>query len=110
MLDQGQGGMLLAVEYGRSRWLILDGLDATTSRRALGQGRVPGAQVLLPPLTIKGAGVLSDWLRAANPRLGLWPYADDLGWPEGLDLLRTDSLGWIDLATDGVNFWISSEK
>jgi competence protein ComEC len=106
----GKTGMILAVEYGAARWLILDGLDDEINRRMLSQGRVPQAQVALFPLAIKKTADLSDWLGAIRPAAGLWPFAQDLGWPEGTDLLRTDVHGWIELATDGVGLWVRTEK
>ncbi len=110
VLAQGGSGMILAVEYGAARWLILDGLDETVNRRMLTQGRVPSAQAVFFPLSVKKAGGLSDWLRAARPRVGLWPFGADLGWPDGIDLLRADAHGWIDLATDGIHLWVRVEK
>jgi competence protein ComEC len=110
VLTIGGDGMVLSVEYGQSRWLILDGLDETTSRRMLSQGRVPSAQIVILPLSIKEAGGLTEWLRAARPLATLWPFAEDLAWPDGYTLLRMDSYGWVDLATDGTQLWIRTEK
>jgi competence protein ComEC len=103
-------GMVLSVEHGRSRWLILDGLDETGARRMLSQGWVPPAQIVLFPLLIKDTGGVADWLRAARPLASLWPYVEDLGWPDGIDLLRMDAHGWVDLATDGMQLWVRVEK
>jgi competence protein ComEC len=110
VLTIGGEGMILSVEYGRARWLILDGVDETTGRRMLSQGRVPPAQILILPLSIKDAGGLSEWLRAARPLAGMWPFAEDLAWPDGYTLLRMDSYGWVDLATDGKQLWVRTEK
>jgi hypothetical protein len=109
--------MILAVERDRPdgvgagvRWLILDGLDEELGRRMISQGKVPAAQVLLFPLAIKQTGMLPDWVQAARPMGGLWPFPDDLGWPDGIELLRSDAHGWVDLATDGMQMWIRVEK
>jgi len=110
VLMQGDSGMILSLEHGMSRWLILDGLDETISRRMLAQGRVPSAQVVLLPLSIKETGTLAEWLRAARPLAGLWPFAEDLGWPEEIDLLRADAHGWVELSTDGNRLWVRVEK
>jgi competence protein ComEC len=110
VLMEGESGMILEVEYGAARWLILDGLDEEINRRMLSQGRVPSAQVVLFPLFVKKAGGLSEWLRAARPLAGLWPFAEDLGWPEEIDLLRADAHGWVDLSTDGRRMWVRVEK
>ncbi len=110
ILILGENGMVLSVEHGRSRWLILDGLDETAARRMLSQGRVPSAQLVLFPLSIKEAGGLADWLRATRALAGLWPYAEDLGWPDGIELIRADAHGWVDLSTDGTHLWIRTEK
>ncbi|MBN2085325.1 MAG: ComEC/Rec2 family competence protein [Anaerolineales bacterium] len=110
VLTVGGDGMVLLVERGRSRWLILDGLDETVGRRLLSQGRVPSAQIILFPLSIKETGSPADWLRAARPLAGLWPFAEDLAWPDGAALLRTDAYGWVDLSTDGMGLWVRSEK
>jgi competence protein ComEC len=110
VLMLGGEGMVLSVERGRSRWLILDGLDEAAARRMLSQGRVPPAQIVLFPLSIKDTGGVTDWLRAARPLASLWPYAEDLGWPDGIDLLRGDAHGWVDLSTDGMQLWVRVEK
>jgi competence protein ComEC len=110
VLSRSDAGMILAVDYGISRWLILDGLDEEANRRMLSQGRAPGAQLLVFPLSIRKTGGLSEWLSAARPQAGLWPFAVDLGWPEGIDLLRADAHGWVDLATDGTRLWVRVEK
>ncbi|MBN1440130.1 MAG: ComEC/Rec2 family competence protein [Anaerolineales bacterium] len=110
VLGQGEAGVILAVEYGAARWLILDGLDEELSGRMLTQGRVPAAQIAVFPYSVKKSGGLSEWLGAARPSAGIWPFEADLGWPEGTDLLRTDARGWIELATDGVRLWVRVEK
>jgi competence protein ComEC len=118
ILGAGGRGMILAVERDRPspgagpgvRWLILDGLDEELGRRLISRGQVPGAQVVLFPLAIKQTGLLMEWVNAARPVAGLWPFADDLGWPEGVDLLRSDVHGWVDLATDGEHMWVRAEK
>ncbi len=110
ILTLGADGMVLSVEHGRSRWLILDGLDETAARRMLSQGRVPSAQIVLFPLSVKEAGGLADWLRATRALAGIWPYAEDLGWPEEIELFRADARGWVDLSTDGTRLWVRTEK
>jgi competence protein ComEC len=103
-------GLVLSVESGMARWLILDGLNEEEGRRLLSQGRVPSAQIVLFPFSVKKTGGLADWLREVRPLAGLWPYADDLGWPEGIELLRADAHGWVDLSTDGERMWVKAEK
>jgi competence protein ComEC len=110
VLARSGEGMILAVEYGRSRWLILDGLAEEDSRRMLAQGRVPDAQIVVFPLSIKKTGGLVEWLRAVRPLAGLWPFAEDLGWPDGISLMRADARGWVDLSTDGERMWVSVER
>jgi beta-lactamase superfamily II metal-dependent hydrolase len=110
VLERSEAGLLLAAEFGSARWLILDGLDEDLGRRMLAQGRVPSAQIVVFPLSIKETGGLTEWVRAVRPLAGLWPFAEDLGWPEGTDLLRVDSRGWIELSTDGSHLWIRSER
>jgi beta-lactamase superfamily II metal-dependent hydrolase len=110
VLGQGGEGLLLSVEYGASRWLILDGLDDTLGRRMLSQGRMPTAQAVLFPAAVKDTGGVSDWLRAVRPLAGIWPLTADLAWPEGTDLLRSDARGWIELTTDGTRLWVRTEK
>jgi len=110
VLMAGGDGMALSVERGRSRWLILADLDETAGRQMLSQGRVPAAQIVFFPLSIKETGGLADWLRAARPLAGLWPYVEDLAWPDGMALLRMDAHGWVDLSTDGIGLWVRSEK
>jgi beta-lactamase superfamily II metal-dependent hydrolase len=110
VLSLGGDGMTLSLERGRSRWLILDGLDETAARRLLSQGRVPPAQIVFFPLTIKDTGGIANWLRATRPLASLWPYVEDLGWPDGIDLLRMDAHGWVDLSTDGEQLWVRVEK
>jgi competence protein ComEC len=118
VLALGGGGMILAVERDRpipgigtgTRWLIFDGFDVETGRRMLSQGKLPTAQVVLFPLAVKQTGNLTEWLRATRPQAGLWPFLDDLGWPEGIELIRADVHGWVDLSTDGVRMWLRAEK
>ena len=118
VLAQGGRGLILAVERDPPttaggtgvRWLIFDGLDAELGQRMIAQGKVPAAQVVLFPLAVKQTGNLTEWLRATRPQAGLWPFLDDLGWPQGIELLRSDAHGWVDLATDGMQMWIRVEK
>jgi competence protein ComEC len=118
ILFEGEGGMILAIERDRPapgggsgvRWLILDGLDEGSGRKLIAQGKVPAAQIVLFPSAITKTGLLTDWVKVARPLAGLWPYSGDLGWPEGIELLRSDAHGWVDLATDGEHLWVRVEK
>jgi competence protein ComEC len=118
VLAQGGRGLVLAVERDRPitaggtgvRWLILDGLDEELGQRMISQGKVPAAQVVLFPPAVKQTVNLTNWLRATHPQAGLWPLSDDLGWPPGIELIRSDAHGWVDLATDGMQMWIRVEK
>ncbi len=118
VLALGGQGMILAVERDRpaprvgtgARWLIFDDVDQDLGRRLISQGRIPTAEVLAFPLSIKTNGNLTSWLGVAHSQAGLWPFADDLGWPEGSELLRSDSHGWVDLSTDGTQMWVRVEK
>ncbi|HEY5118902.1 MAG TPA: hypothetical protein VII90_05560, partial [Anaerolineales bacterium] len=118
VLVQGGRGLILAVERDHPtiaggtgvRWLILDGLDDELGQRMISQGKVPAAQVVLFPPAVKQTGNLTEWLSATRPQAGLWPFSDDLGWPQGIELLRSDAHGWVDLATDGIQMWIRAEK
>jgi beta-lactamase superfamily II metal-dependent hydrolase len=118
VLGQGGGGMILAVERDRpapgtgigARWLIFEGFDNQMSQKMIYQGMMPTAQVVLFPLAIKQSGNLSDWLRILRPQAVFWPFSDDLGWPEGTELIRADAHGWVDLSTDGMRMWLQVEK
>jgi competence protein ComEC len=110
VLAQGGQGLLLSVEQGQARWLILDGLSDETSRRMITRGMVPTAQVVLFPLMVKQTGNLTEWMQAMHSQFGLWPFSADLGWPAGTELLRADAHGWVDLATDGTRMWVRVEK
>ncbi|MGD0172965.1 MAG: ComEC/Rec2 family competence protein [Anaerolineales bacterium] len=118
VLAQGGRGLVLAVERDHLttaggtgvRWLILDGLDEELGQRMISQGKVPAAQVVLFPPDVKQTGNLTEWLRATHLQAGLWPFSGDLGWPPEIELLRSDSYGWLDLATDGRQMWIRVEK
>jgi len=118
VLALGGQGMILAVERDRplpaggtgARWMILDGLDDDLSRRMISQGRLPAAQIMIFPHSAKQIGNLTEWVRAVNPQAGLWPFLDDLGWPPGIELLRADSHGWVDISTDGAQMWVRAER
>jgi competence protein ComEC len=110
ILERSDDGLLFMVEFGSARWLILDGLGDDLNRRMLSQGRIPSAQIIVFPLSIKETGGLTEWVRAVRPTAGLWPFAEDLGWPAGVELLRVDSRGWIELSTDGSHLWVRSER
>ena len=110
ILSAGEPGMILAAEFGSARWLILDGITGESNPRLLGQGRMPEAQIVVFPLSIKDAGGPSEWIRATRMTAGWWPFADDLGWPEGIELLRSDAHGWVEAATDGTHLWVRTEK
>jgi competence protein ComEC len=110
VLMQSGAGLILSVERRRARWLIFDGLDESAGRFLLSQGRLPSAQIVVFPLSVKETGGLPEWLRAARPLAGLWPYAEDLGWPEGVELLRADAHGWVDISTDGERMWVRVER
>jgi hypothetical protein len=118
ILGGGGQGLILAVERDRpafgvgpgTRWLILDGLDEELGRRMISQGKVPAAQVVIFPRSIKQTALVADWVHATHPQAGLWPFYDDLGWPQEIELLRSDAHGWVDLSTDGERMWVRAEK
>lgn len=130
-LDLGQGaalhvlavsarGAVLSVEWGRFKIILPLGVDYDTfANLDDGAGLGPATALLLsesgyspsnPPL----------WLRSVNPEVYLLsveagdyqgrPSPDLLESLKDTNLLRTDLSGWIDLATDSDQVWITVER
>jgi competence protein ComEC len=131
VLDLGRGarlevlaassrGAVLLLEWGRFRALLPIGLDFESLDSMMkdpGEGPVSvlmlahgGHATLNPP----------DWIERWGPQLALLSVGsgnpDGLPHPEtlqalgGVQLLRTDRNGWIELSTDGERLWVEVEK
>jgi hypothetical protein len=109
ILAEGGGGLLLAVDRGQARWLIPVGLDGETGRRLLAQGRIPSAQVLFP-VRVASDWDAESWLWRVNPLVSISLSGGESGWPEDPQPLRVDTLGRIDLATEGKNLWVKASQ
>lgn len=131
VLDLGQGarlhvlavsprGGVLLVEWGRFRVLLPLGVRYDTFEQLrYGEGLGPLTALLLAESGYSPSNPAA-WLRALQPEMFLLsvapgdfdgrPSPDLLQTLEGANLLRTDTMGWLELVTDGQQVWVSVER
>ena len=120
VLTVGMRGAVLLIEYKNFRALLpvginLDALDELKSGAEVGPVSVlsladSGYAVSNPP----------EWITNLNPELVVLSVdaADQNGMPDsevldavkGYSLLRTDESGWIEVATNGEQMWVNTER
>ncbi|MBI4733048.1 MAG: ComEC/Rec2 family competence protein [Chloroflexi bacterium] len=120
VLSATERGAVLLVEWGEFRLLLPVGLNFD-SLAELNYGKTIGAvDVLL--LADSGYAPLNqvDWIANLEPQVFILSVAadDEFGLPDegvlelvsGYTLLRTDQDGWIEVTTDGRDFWVDVER
>ncbi len=120
VLDATPRGAVLLLSYGQFRALLPIGATLDTLTR-LKYGRTVGTVSALL-LADSGNALLNppEWIAALQPQVILLSVAagDPNGLPnpqtlrnvEGYTLLRTDSNGWIEITSDGTQFWIKTQR
>ncbi len=119
VLSATERGAVLLVEWGEFRLLLPVGLNFD-SLAELNYGKTIGpVDVLL--LADSGYAPLNqvDWIANLEPQVFILSVAadDEFGLPDegvlemvsGYTLLRTDQNGWIEVTTDGRDFWVDVE-
>jgi competence protein ComEC len=112
-------GAVVQARMGDFRALLPLGVDEAAQKRLLAQGMVGKAHALL----LAGGGSASlnppEWIAAWNPDVILvspplgdpaHPARQALEAASGRTILRTDRNGWIDLATNGKQVWVTTER
>ncbi len=131
MLDMGYGGRVevlsatergavLLVEWGEFRLLLPVGLNFEALVELADGEEIGTVDVLL--LADSGYAPLNeeDWIRNLSPQVFILSVSadDEFGLPDesvlelttGRTLLRTDQNGWIEVTTDGHDFWVDVER
>ncbi|PWH12709.1 MAG: hypothetical protein DDG60_11850 [Anaerolineae bacterium] len=131
VLDLGQGAVLrvlatsprggvLLVEWGNFRMVLPLGVRYDTfAQLQNGEGLGPVTALLLAESGYSPSNP-SEWLLNLQPEMYLLsvaagdfdgrPSPDLLQTLKQANILRTDQMGWIDLATDGQQIWVSVER
>jgi competence protein ComEC len=130
-LDLGQGaflrvlavsprGAILSVEWGSFRVILPMGVTYESFEMLENGSRLRGVSALLlaesgylpanPPLWLENLQPQFFLLSVAAGDLDGLPAPALLETLEGYTLLRTDQNGWIDLATNGQDLWVTVEK
>ncbi len=120
VLDATPRGAVLLLSYGQFRALLPIGATLDTLTR-LKYGRAVGTVSALL-LADSGNALLNppEWIATLQPQVILLSVAagDPNGLPspqtlrnvEGYTLLRTDSNGWIEITSDGIQFWVKTQR
>jgi len=120
VLQVGNGGAALLLEWGKFRALLPVGMDEGMLKTLLDDPELTSANALL--LTDRGAAELNppEWLIKIHPQVLLLsvgvgdrdgrPDGPLLAASEGYSLLRTDRNGWIELSTDGKQMWVEAAR
>jgi competence protein ComEC len=116
----GQRGAALLLTHGRLRALLAPGADPEMVQGLMQDPELTALTAALLPdggylavnpiewLEQLSPGVVILSLQAGDPR-GL-PSPEVADWLEGRSVLRTDRDGWIELITDGEQFWVQAER
>jgi competence protein ComEC len=120
VLTVGKRGAVLLLTWENFRMLLPIGVDFEGMENLeMGEAIGPVTALLLAD---SGYAPLNppEWIENLNPQLVLLSVSvgdyDGLPSPETLDalegytFLRTDKNGWVQLATDGENFWVAVER
>ena len=119
VLGETDRGLLMRVVFGRARFVLPLGVDPGLLQTQVDRGYVAPAQVLLLGEGGYSAVNSPPWVEAVDPWVALLstglqsssrPSLEVLQSLQARLLLRTDVHGWIDVATDGENLWVRSER
>jgi competence protein ComEC len=120
LLEVGERGAVLLLEWNHLRVLLPVGLDFETLERLQTLPELKRLTALL--LAESGYAPVNpnDWIENLTPQIVLLSVAagDPQGLPspetmatiDGYNILRTDQNGWIELSTDGEQMWVEVEK
>jgi competence protein ComEC len=120
VLYAGERGAVLLLEWGNFRLLLPGGVDFGAFE-ALENGRSVGRVTAL--LLADGGyapSISPEWIEALHPQVILLsvgvegrrvlPSPETIEAVEGYPLLRTNSNGWVHMATDGERMWVEVER
>jgi competence protein ComEC len=120
MLTVGPRGSVLSIEYKNFRAVLPVGMSFEALDELRDGASIGPVSVLSLANSGYDASNPPEWITNLNPELIVLSVdaADENGMPDGevLDevkgysLLRTDENGWIEIATDGTQMWVNSEK
>ncbi|GAG82369.1 unnamed protein product, partial [marine sediment metagenome] len=120
VLEVGQRGAVLLLEWGNFRALLPIGLDFELLSNLESRPDLKGLTALM--LAESGYAPVNpaEWIDALGPRMILLsvgagdrdglPSPETLAAVEGYTLLRTDHNGWIQLSTDSEQLWVEVER
>jgi competence protein ComEC len=120
ILEAGELGATLLLEWGDFRALLPVGVDFETLETLMEDRSLAGITALL--LAQSGYAPVNprEWIEQLSPQVALLsvaegdrhglPSAETLQAVHGFNLLRTDTNGWIELTTDGEQMWVEVEK
>ncbi|MEW6093068.1 MAG: ComEC/Rec2 family competence protein, partial [Chloroflexota bacterium] len=120
VLSATERGAVLLVEWGEFRLLLPIGLNFDALAELADGEEVGTVDVLL--LADSGYAPLNgeDWIVNLSPQVFILSVAadDEFGLPDedvlaltaGRTLLRTDQNGWVEVTTDGQDFWVEMER
>ncbi len=115
-----RGGAVLLLEWDRFRALLPVGLDFDTQAALMGEGGGEPVTALL--LADGGHAALNPpgWIDQWRPQVALLsvgernldglPHEETLAALGGIQLLRTDVNGWIEISTDGEQMWVEAAR
>jgi competence protein ComEC len=120
VLVTGPRGAVLLIEYMNFRALLPIGMSFEALDELQDGARVGPVSVLSLANSGYAASNPPEWIENLNPELVILSVsaADENGLPDrdaleavkGYDLLRTDENGWVEIATDGAQMWVSVER
>ncbi len=120
VLTAGPSGAVLSIEYKNFRALLPVGVSFEALVELNDGVSVGPVSVLSLADSGYAASNPEEWITNLNPELIVLSVdaADENGMPDGetldvasgFSLLRTDENGWIEIATDGTQMWVSVER
>jgi competence protein ComEC len=120
VLETGQRGAVLLLEWEKFRVLLPIGLDFEMMPGLASNFHLKEVTALVLAESGYAPANPKTWIDTLNPRMILLSVAagDREGLPsletlaaiEGYTLLRTDHNGWIDLSTDGQQLWVEVKR
>lgn len=120
VLSVSPRGAVLSVEWGNFKVILPFGVRYDTFENLANGTRLGPVTALMLAESGYGPSNPPDWLRNLKPEMYILSVsaADFDGRPspglletlQDANLLRTDSMGWITLSTDGQEIWVSVER
>jgi competence protein ComEC len=120
ILASSSRGAVLSIEMGNFKTILPVGVTFDIFKELKnGQGLGPTTALLISESGYAPSNP-PDWIANLKPQLAILSVAagDPNGLPskdvistlEGSNLIRTDKYGWVDLASNGTQLWVTSER